>query len=255
MPGPVQSIERAAAVLRLLARGPGRLGVVEVASSLGLAKGTVHGILRTLHDVGFVDQDRATGKYQLGAALQHLEAPHLDVHELRSRSVNWADSLAARCGQEVRLGVLRGGQVLIVHHVFRPDGSSQRLDVGSTLPQHASALGKAVLAFDPSAVAALRDTDLVPYTHRTISGRPELLAELQRVRAAGFAVDLGEYAADTACVAAPVRGPGGLVVAAMGASGPVDRMCDARGRPRPALVRQVTDAARAVGRELTSSRW
>ena len=74
MPGSVQSIERAAAVLRLLAVGTGRLGCVEVATSLDLAKGTAHGILRTLKEVGFVEQDRATGKYQLGAGLQSLYA-------------------------------------------------------------------------------------------------------------------------------------------------------------------------------------
>ena len=54
MPGSVQSIERAAAVLRLLAVGTGRLGCVEVANALDLAKGTAHGILRTLQEVGFV---------------------------------------------------------------------------------------------------------------------------------------------------------------------------------------------------------
>src|SRR5829696_3315687 len=80
----IQSIERAAAVLRLLARGPGRLGVVELSTALGLPKGTVHGILRTLTSVGFVEQDSDTGKYQLGAALLHLGTSYLDVNELRS---------------------------------------------------------------------------------------------------------------------------------------------------------------------------
>src|SRR5262249_11156986 len=90
MAGPVQSIERAAAILRLLAGGPRRLGLGEVASSLGLAKGTAHGILRTLQHVDFVEQDATTGKYQLGAALLHLGTSYLDVNELRSRSINWA---------------------------------------------------------------------------------------------------------------------------------------------------------------------
>ncbi len=61
MPGSIQSIERSAAILRLLARGSGRLGVGEIAHSLGLARGTAHGILRTLQRVGFVEQDAASG--------------------------------------------------------------------------------------------------------------------------------------------------------------------------------------------------
>ena len=147
MAGPVQSIERAAAILRLLAGGPGRLGLGEVASSLGLAKGTTHGILRTLQDVDFVEQDKSTGKYQLGAALLHLGTSYLDVNELRSRSINWADALAARSGEAVRLGTPLEGKVLVVHHVFRPDDTLQTLDVGTLLPLHASALGKVLLAY------------------------------------------------------------------------------------------------------------
>src|SRR5256714_12777311 len=120
MPGPVQSIERAAAILRLLARGSGRLGVGEIAASLGLAKGTTHGILRTLQGVGFVEQDKSSGKYQLGATLLHLGTSYLDVNELRSRAINWADALAARSGEAVWIGTLPRGKGLIVHHVFRP---------------------------------------------------------------------------------------------------------------------------------------
>ena len=125
MPGSVQSIERAAAVLRLLAGGTGRLGCGEVANSLGLAKGTAHGILRTLQEVGFAEQDRPTGKYLLGAGLLALTVPRLDPNELRSLALNWMDSLAARSGETVRLGVLDRGSVLVAHHGFRPDDSPQ----------------------------------------------------------------------------------------------------------------------------------
>ena len=68
----MQSIERAAAVLRLLATASDGLGVVDLGNSLGLPKGTVHGILRTLHQVGFIEQDEATARYHLSGALAHL---------------------------------------------------------------------------------------------------------------------------------------------------------------------------------------
>src|SRR5690606_10936700 len=128
MPGPVQPIERAAAILRLLAASSGRLGVGEVAASLGLARGTAHGLLRKLERVGFVEQDGGTGKYQLGAALLHLGTSYLDVNELRSRAINWADALASRSGEAVRIGTLLDGRVLVVHHVFRPDDTLQAMD-------------------------------------------------------------------------------------------------------------------------------
>lgn len=255
MPGPVQSIERAAAILRLLARGSGRLGVGEIATSLELAKGTAHGILRTLQRVGFVEQDRATGKYQLGAALLHLGTSYLDVNELRSRAINWADALASRSGEAVRIGTPLEGQVLVVHHVFRPDDTLQTLDVGTLLPPHASALGKVLLAYDVELAGALRRGELESFTRRTIRDHRELARALTEVRDAGWAADVEENVPGQAGIAAPIRGYGGLVVGAMGVFGAVERVCDGQGRPSPTLVTYVRDAARAVSRDLGAARW
>ena len=252
MPGAVQSIERAAAVLRLLSGGTGRLGCVEVANSLGLAKGTAHGILRTLHDVGFVDQDPATGKYGLGSGLLELRATHLDVNMLRSIALNWSDALSARAGATVRLGVLDAGAVLVAHHGFRPDDSAQVLEVGARRPAHACALGKVLLAHDAAAAAALRAAPMAAYTRRTSTSWRDLAAQLAEARRHGWAGEAGELEAGVAGIAAPVRYPGGLTVAAIGISGPIDELCDVHGVPRPALVGLVQDAARAVSRELAS---
>jgi DNA-binding IclR family transcriptional regulator len=243
----VQSIERAAAVLRLLSDG--RLALVDLSNSLGLAKGTVHGILRTLQHVGFVEQDRVTGQYQLAAALLQLGTRYLDVNELRSRALNWTDSLAARSGEAVRIGSHLDGEVLVVHHVFRPDDSEQTVEVGCLLPLHASALGKAIVAFDAAAAAAVRRTGLTPYTRSTVSTGAELNRSLAAVREAGWAAEVEELAMGEAGIAAPIRDEAGVVVGSLGLSGPVDRVCEGR-RPRPALVGQVRDAARAVSREL-----
>jgi DNA-binding IclR family transcriptional regulator len=254
VPGPVQSIERAAAILRLLARGSGRLGVSEIAGSLGLARGTAHGILRTLQGVGFVEQDEETGKYRLGAALLHLGTSYLDVNELRSRAINWADALAARSGEAVRIGTPLDGKVLVVHHVFRPDDTLQTLDVGALLPAHATALGKVLLAYDTGAAAALPG-ELEPFTRRTTTVPRELARMLAEVRDMGWAAEVEEMTVGEAGIAAPIRGQGGLVVGAMGITGAVERICGPGGRPKPTLVTGVRDAARAVSRDLGASRW
>lgn len=255
MPGQVQSIARAAAILRLLASGSGRLGIGEIARSLNLPKGTTHGIIRTLKDVGFVEQDKTSGKYQLGAALLHLGTSSLDVNELRSRSINWADPLAARSGEAVRIGTLLDGKVLVVHHVFRPDDTLQTLDVGSLLPPHATALGKVLLAYDVGAANAVIQREPEPYTRRTLVTARALTRALSEVRDNGWGAEIGEMAPGEAGIAAPIRGYGGLVVGAIGLSGPVDRTCDGSGNLRPALVTYVRDAARAVSRDLGAPRW
>ncbi|MEV5440526.1 IclR family transcriptional regulator [Streptomyces sp. NPDC052682] len=255
MAGPVQSIERAAAILRLLAGGPRRLGLGEVAASLGLAKGTAHGILRTLQHVDFVEQDEATGKYQLGAALLHLGTSYLDVNELRSRSINWADALAARSGEAVRLGTPLEGKVLVVHHVFRPDDTLQTLDVGSLLPLHASSLGKVLLAFGTAPLQSALDAGLETYTRHTLVVPEHLTRALAEIRELGWAAEVQELSMGEASVAAPIRGHGGLVVGAIGLSGPVERICDSQGHPRPSLITLLREAARAISRDLGATRW
>ncbi|GAA0527380.1 IclR family transcriptional regulator [Paractinoplanes ferrugineus] len=244
----MQSIERAAAVLRLLAAGPGRLALGEIAHSLDLAKGTTHGILRTLQHVGFVDQDRASGHYGLGPAMRRLGTSQLDVNELRSFAINWADPLAARTGEAVRVGTVLAGQVLVVHHVFRPDDTFQTLEVGAHLPLHASALGKVLLAY--RAAGAVPAAHLDRFTRRTILAPRTLAAELQRVRGAGWAADVEEMTPGNAAIAAPIRAHGGLVVGAVGIDGLVERVCDSRYRPHQQLVAFVRDAARSISREL-----
>ncbi|GAA1638758.1 IclR family transcriptional regulator [Actinoplanes couchii] len=250
MPGTVQSIERAAAILRTLAGGPGRLGLSEIARTLDLAKGTTHGILRTLQLVGFVEQDRVSGQYQLGGALLHLGTSFLDINELRSRSIVWADPLAARSGQAVRIGTVLEGRVLVVHHVFRPDDTFQTLDVGTLLPLHATALGKVLLAYRAGSPVP----ELERFTRLTLTDPKALASALEGVREAGCAYEVEEFLLGQAAVAAPIRGYGGLVVGSIGVSGPVDRICDSRYQPLPRLVGYVRDAARAISRDLGATR-
>jgi DNA-binding IclR family transcriptional regulator len=250
VPGSVQSLERAAAILHAIAGSGGQMGVTELAAAVGLAKTTTHGLLRTLLELGFVEQDARTGRYALGASLLGLGATHLDANELRSRASNWADALAARSGCAVRLGTLAGFQVVVVHHVFRPDDSPQELEVGIVLPAHATALGKVLLASRPARSRPPADVRLERLTPATVTDPVALATELDAVRAQGWAQAREERVPHMAAVAAPVRGPGGLVVAAIGVTGPVDELLTPAGGARTAVVGMVTEAAAAVSREL-----
>jgi DNA-binding IclR family transcriptional regulator len=250
----IQSIERAAAILRLLSGRERRLGVAQIAGELDLSKGTVHGILRTLAGVGFVEQDAETGKYQLGAALLHMGSSYLDGNELRARALNWSDSLAARSGESVRIGTLHDTKVLVVHHVFRPDDSRQALEVGALLPAHATAMGKVLLASNRYAASELAAEALPSYTPATLTEWAALEADLHEVLARGWAADVEELVAGVVSIAAPILDRRGVTVGAIGISGPVERLTDA-GAPRNDLVAFVREAARAVSRDLGAIPW
>src|SRR5207244_10988427 len=123
----IQSVDRAARILKVLASGPRRLGVSEIANRLELTRPTVHGLLQTLQANGFVEQDRDSDKYQLGAGLLHLGNSYLDLNELRGRSIVHAERLAARTQAAVRVGVLDSAEGVTIHHSLHPNATFQNL--------------------------------------------------------------------------------------------------------------------------------
>jgi DNA-binding IclR family transcriptional regulator len=251
--GGIQSIDRAARILNALASGARRLGVSELAQRLELAPGTVHGLLQALQAHGFVEQDRNSGKYQLGAGLLQLGTSYLDLNELRARSLVHAERLAVRGDAAVRVGVMHGAGVIVVHHVFRPDETLQILEVGAQLPVHASALGKAILAYLPSSVVDDLTAESLPkLTSRTLSAR-ELRAQFESIRERGVARERDEAILGEASVAAPIFDHSGHAVGAVGVVGDTERIVP-RG-PAKGLVAAVAEAAAGISRELGARSW
>src|SRR5438876_2917849 len=189
----IQSVDRAVRILKALGEHPGRLGLSDLADRVGLAKTTVHGLLRTLQEHGLVEQHAESDKYQLGPELLQLGNSYLDLNELRSHALAWSEQLAMQSGEAVRVGVPHGDAALVVHHVFRPDASLQVLEVGALLPLHATALGKAVLAYLEKPV---RD-DVFGDAHAKLTGHTlvkatDLRRDVKGIRERGYAIEREE---------------------------------------------------------------
>jgi DNA-binding IclR family transcriptional regulator len=245
----IQSVDRAARILKALGEHPGRLGLRDLADRVGLAKTTVHGLLRTLQEHGLVEQHLDTDKYQLGPQLLQLGNNYLDFNELRSRSLAWSELLATRVGEAVRVGVPHGDGVLVVHHVFRPDSSLQVLEVGALLPLHATALGKALLAYgDESWIEDVLGGELPKLTGHTHVAATALRRELNGVREVGHAVEREEALLGEAGVAAPIFDRRTEAIGAVGVAGPKERLLKRARLPDVAAL--VVETARGISREL-----
>jgi DNA-binding IclR family transcriptional regulator len=237
-PPGIQAVDRAARILKALAGGSRRLGVTELALRLELAPPTVHGLLQTLQAHGFVEQDGNS---------------YLDLNELRARSLVPAERLAQRADAAVRVGVMHGSSVVVVHHVFRPDETLQILEVGAQLPVHASALGKAILAYaSPAVVEDLTAEPLPKLTSRTLSAR-ELRAQFPAIRERGVARERDEAILGESSVAAPIFDHGGHAVGAVGVVGDTERIVPRA--PAKGLVAAVAEAASGISRELGAHSW
>jgi len=239
----IQSVDRAIRVLIAL-QGARRLSLSELAARLDLAPSTAHGIVRTLVEHGMVVQERGSSRYQLGPAVLRLGNVYLDTLELRSKAIPWAEDLARRTGLAVRTGVLLVDDVVIIHHEPRPDGSRQMPEVGIVIPAHASALGKAMLAFLPEeADRLLAQGALRSMTGETLTTTEALRVQLAQVRSTGVAIERDEAVIGESSAASPVFDSWGSPVGAIG-------VVITSGAPSHETGRTVRETARALSREL-----
>ena len=246
----IQSVDRAIRILGVL-QGARRLSLSEVAARLSLPPSTVHGILKTLQAHGMVVQDRDSNRYQLGPAVLKLGNVYLDTLELRSRAVTWSEELARRSGHAVRTGVLTFDEVVIIHHEPRPDGSRQMPEVGIVIPAHASALGKALLAYLPEQADELLAGDkLRSMTSETVIDPSVLRTQLGDVARDALATEREEAVLGEAGIAAPIFDASGTAVGAIGIVIPA-----ADWPPAETTFTAVREAARNISRELGTPRW
>jgi DNA-binding IclR family transcriptional regulator len=242
----IQAVDRALRILAVL-QGGRRMSLGEIANRLDLAPSTVHGIIRTLLAHGMVQQERDSQRYRLGPATLRLGNVYLDTLELRARVSSWAEDLARRTGCAVRTGVLLLGDVVVVHHQPRPDGTRQMPEVGIVIPAHASALGKAMLAFTADGA---RDIDTRSMTGETITNPAQLRRQLDEVGRTGIATEVEEAVLGECGVAAPLADALGEAAGAIGLVVPA-----AEWPLEPSTIDALRTTARTISRELGAPVW
>lgn len=222
--GGVQSLERAFDLLERMADAGGEVGLSELAAGSGLPLPTIHRLMRTLLASGYVRQ-QANRRYALGPRLIRLG-------ESASRLLGaWARphlaELVEATGETANMALLDGDEVVYVAQV--PSRHSMRMftEVGRRVLPHSTGVGKALLAAVPAGEvrALLGRTGLPAATERTITEPDAFLAELERVRDRGYAVDDSEHEIGVRCLAVAV--PGAPTPAAISVSGPAGRLTDA----------------------------
>ncbi|MDR7586293.1 MAG: IclR family transcriptional regulator [Armatimonadota bacterium] len=248
----VQVVDRGLDLLELLRDAPTPLSLGEIARRLGVAKTTGFRLLRTLERRGYVERLPGDHRYRLGpewvAYVGRLPGPP----SLAEAALPYLRRLRDRFAETVNLGVLRQGEVLYVEILESPHPFRMAAAVGARSPVHSTALGKAIAAHlpDEEVEAIVRQRGLPALTSRTITSLAAFRRELEKTRLRGFAEDNGETEPEASCVAAPVFGFGGQVVAAVSISGPTSRIQAIR----PRAVRALRVACAAISRELGFTR-
>jgi DNA-binding IclR family transcriptional regulator len=222
--GGVQSVDRALAVLEILARD-GHAGVSEIAAEMGIHKSTVSRLLGSLVVREMVHQDSERGKYQLGFGILRLASSIPGRLSLVREARPVLENLAEEFKETVNLAVLRSNYAVNVDQAMGPSTLATFDWVGSLTPLHATSSGKVLLA----ALTAdereriLNETGLPARTPRTITRRDKLEKQLIDVVHNGYAVTLEEFEIGLNSMAVPVYNHLGTAIGAVSISGPAFR--------------------------------
>ena len=191
-------MHRTLSLLECFADGPQDLAASDLARRTGLALSTAHRLLKVLTAARYLDQDPGTARYRLGPALAELGRLAYHRRGLHRAEPELAD-LSARTGATADLAVrVDQRAVILVGGSLDQEGAR-----GLRRPLHSTALGKVLLAWSPGGID-VAGLDLEPLTQRTITEPQALREELERVRAAGFALNEGESASGVRTIAVPV---------------------------------------------------
>jgi IclR family acetate operon transcriptional repressor len=241
----VQSVDRTFDVLEALATRRSATGISELASIVGLHVSTVHRLLATLVDRGYVRQDPDSSRYHLGSRVFML-ASAADVHlDLRLVARPYLERMMRSSGETANLVTASENEVVYLDQVASMHLVKMFTSPGMRVPFYCTGTGKAILAFKPDEfVAGALRGPFKRHTPHTLTSRPAIEQELASIRRLGYSVDNEEMEEGVRCLAVPIFDRRHQVVGAISVSGPTTRMTVEK-------VERLAPNARAIAEELS----
>lgn len=228
----VQSVDRALDIMEYLSEQKRACGVTEISNSVGLHKSTVHRLLNTLMNRGYVEKDFDSDNYMVGKRVLMLGSSVLDRMDVRTVARPYIRRLSERVNEVVHLSILDGDEAVYIDKVESLRQGSVRMNsqIGKRVPLYCTAVGKILLsALKAEQVAELlTGKEMYKFTAHTIGSVGDYLKELDKVRKAGYSTDEMEHEEGIRCIAAPIYDRKGKITASVSISGPIFHMTEER---------------------------
>ena len=238
-------LDRAAAILGAFDEQHRELSLAALVARCGLPRSTTHRTADKMLRLGWLD--KPADRYRIGNRLFELSGLVPVRHQLREAALPYLQDLYQATRTTVQLGVLSGTHVLLVDKITGHRPMPMLSQVGALLPAYCSALGLAILAYsDEACVQAVIDAGMQRRTPRTMTTATALRRALAAIPERGLAIEREEGNLGISCVAAPIFGPLGAVVAAVSVTGPVAVV--RADRAGPAVRLAAAAASRAYSR-------
>jgi IclR family transcriptional regulator, KDG regulon repressor len=222
----IASVQHALNILNLFDASHPELGNSEIANLLSMDPGTVAGLVYTLKQNNYLDQNPSNRKYRLGLKLAERAAVLLNQIDLRKIAAPYLEELRTWSGESTNLAIYDHQEVAYIERLFGSHPLGIRSEIGKRAPLHSTALGKIILANlkTQDVQKILSDYKFTQVTPNTIIGYDDFIRELDHVRKLGFALDNEENEIGGRCLAAPVLNNEEVAVAAISISFPTQRL-------------------------------
>ena len=236
-------------LLEALADQNGRpVTIPALAEQVGLTKSNTHRTLQTLAHAGYAIRDEVTGNYRSTFKLFELGARQMAAIDVRQFAAAHMRALGELTQETVHLSILDGASVVYVDKIESAQPVRAYSVLGGHAPAYCVATGKILLAHQSDDYLMRNLTGLDAHTKATITNLPALKAELARAAANGYAMNRGEWRDSVGGVAAPIFDAFGAISAAIGISGPLERLSVKRMREfAPAVQDAAANISRAMG--------
>lgn len=234
--------------MRLLSISEEGMGISDLAKSLHISKGTIHGITSALEDLGAIRREPSTKRYTLGFTIFELGRRAYSQINVKDSARPVMEDLMERTQSSVFLGVLNREYVTIIDVVESRRDYKITSPIGTTIPILAGAVGKVFLAGmdEARAMSIIGAKGLHGYTEKSITVPGEYFEEIKLVREQGYATDDEEYIPGVWAVASPITGTENLMYAiwAVGFKAGIDA------ESMKALAEETRKAAMDISRRL-----
>jgi IclR family transcriptional regulator, KDG regulon repressor len=246
----ITSVTKATDILKLFLKGKTELSLKEISDAFEQHKSSVYRTLSTLVEARFLEKDEVTNKYHLGLIFLDFAGHVLGRFNFRDQAKPFLEKLAEQTREIIHLSILEGSEIVYLDK----EGQAQPLTVATKIwgrhPSHCSAMGKVLLS-GLSREELIKILGPGPYermTTNTITDFHVLLKVLECVGKEGYAIDDEEAFPGIRCVAAPIKGNSGKILAAVSATVPIQRMDEARTME---ICRMLMDTAGRISEQVS----
>lgn len=248
----IGSVAKAVKIIETIHKARRSMSIKELSDELQMPKPTLHHLMGTLVEVGFLSQDPVTRAYNIGLHLVEIGQSYLEQLDLRKIARPFLERLSTEVQETVHLLILDQSEVVYIEKVedLDQEGTLRCSSfIGRRVSAYSTAAGKILLAFLPEEDlrSYLKGRKLRPKTEHTITSSALLLDELRKIREVRYAIDRQENEVGLQCVAAPVFDRSGRCIAALSVSGPVNRVSFER------IESALKPAAELTAREISSA--